>query len=101
MNLSDMKGRVVVVLTPELRQLGINQIMDTLSEGDPERDDLIAWFQAQETPNGYVLDAANSEGECVMIEVILRAVLDMYQPDPADGVPAPDDLDTRVRTLSR
>jgi len=73
----EFKGHVSVVLTPELRQLAVDHTYAT--EDGEDRDDLLRWFQEQETPNGYVLDAANSEADAHMIVVIARALLWKYE----------------------
>jgi hypothetical protein len=73
-------GQVTVTLTPELRQLALQHVYET--EQEPELDDLVLWFQEQETPNGYVLDAATSENEAHMIVVIARALLWTYDRCP-------------------
>lgn len=70
-------GVVTVILTPELRQLALNHVRET-EQGEDE-EDLTRWFQEQETPNGYVLDAANSEADAHMIVVIARALLWKYE----------------------
>jgi len=94
MDLKDLQGRITVVLTPELRQLALDQVRATLAEKDPERTTLIEWFQEGETPDGTVLDAAYSEAEATMIDVLLRATLDMYEPVEA----ADPDRDVRLIT---
>jgi hypothetical protein len=66
-------GQVTITLTPELRQLALEHVRET--EEGPDAEDLTRWFQEQETPDGYVLDAANAECEAHMIVVIARAVL--------------------------
>lgn len=73
----EFKGHVTVVLTPELRQLAINHVYGT--EDGEDREDLLRWFQEQETPNGHVLDAANSEADAHMIVIIARALLWKYE----------------------
>lgn len=102
MDLKDLRGRLTLVLTPELRQLALDELrrVDVVVD---ELDTLVAWFQAQETPDGYVLDAAASESEATMIDVILQAILSLYLPtDDADDL---DDADRQaeeaVRTISR
>lgn len=94
MKLKDLRGRLTVVLTPELRQLALDQLDPT----DRDHTDLIEWFQAQETPDGTVLDAAYSEAEATMIDVILRAVLDVYNAPVVSDEP---DLDEHIRILTR
>lgn len=69
-------GQVAVTLTPELRQLALAHVRET-HEGQ-ELNELTAWFQEQETPDGYVLDAASEEAEARMIVVITRAILWSY-----------------------
>lgn len=71
------RGHVTVAVTPELRQLAIDHVY--ASEDDETRDDLLRWFQEQETPNGYVLDATASEADAHMIVVIARALLWKYE----------------------
>lgn len=73
------QGQVTVTLTPELRQLALTHVGEVSDEyhGD-DRYDLVAWFQEQETPDGYVLDAAADQAEAHMIVVIARAVLWSY-----------------------
>lgn len=66
-------GQVMVTLTPELRQLALEHVRET--EEGPDAEDLTRWFQEQETPDGYVLDAATDQGEAHMIVVIARALL--------------------------
>lgn len=88
MDLKDLRGRITIVLTPELRQLALDQ----LNPRNTEHTDLIEWFQGEETPNGFVLDAAYSEAECTMIAVLLRATLSMYEPVEA----ADPDRDVRL-----
>jgi hypothetical protein len=73
----EFKGHVTVVLTPELRQLAVDHVYAT--EDGEDREDLIRWFQEQETPSGFVLDAANSEADAHMIVVIARALLWKYE----------------------
>lgn len=95
MDLKDLRGRITVVLTPELRQLALNQVRATITDpADPERMDLVEWFQEGETPNDTVLDAAYSEAEATMIDVLLQATLGMYAPVEA----ADPDRDIRVLT---
>lgn len=65
-------GVVTVTLTPELRQLALNHVRETVQGEDEE--DLTRWFQEQETPDSYVLDAATDAAEAQMIAVIARAV---------------------------
>lgn len=67
------RGQVTVTLTPELRRLALAHVYET--EDDDVRDDLIAWFQEQETPDGYVLDASVDAAEAHMVVVIARALL--------------------------
>lgn len=67
------RGAVTVTLTPELRQLALAHVR--ASEDGEEGQDLISWFQEQETPNGYVLDASVDAAEAHMIVVIARALL--------------------------
>lgn len=69
-------GQVTVTLTPELRQLALAHIRETEQGEDAEV--LTRWFQEQETPAGYVLDAASDEAEAHMIVVITRALLWTY-----------------------
>lgn len=66
------RGRVTVTLTPELRRLALAHVYE--SEDGEEGQDLVTWFQEQETPDGYVLDAAEPE-EAWMIVVVARALL--------------------------
>lgn len=66
------RGTLRVTLTPELRQLALNHARET-EEGE-QLDDAVRWFQGQETPDGYVLDAADGEPEAAMITIIARAV---------------------------
>jgi hypothetical protein len=73
----EFKGHVSVVLTPELRNLAVDHVY--ASEEGEDRDDLILWFQEQETPDGYVLDATTSEADAHMIVVIARALLWKYE----------------------
>lgn len=94
MKLKDMLGRVTVVLTPELRQLALDHIAAT-GYGD-EEENLRFWFSASESPDGTVLDAAYSEAEAVMINVILQATLIKYT--PAEPEPDPDE---HIRLLTR
>lgn len=96
MKLADLRGRLTLVLTPELRQFALDQVRQTLPEGNDQRDDLIAWFQVQETPDGSVLDAAYSEAEATMIDVILQAILDAYNAPVAEP-----DLDEEIRVITR
>lgn len=104
MKLADLRGRLTLVLTPELRQFALDEVRRTLAEGDEERDTLIEWFQEQETPDGTVLDAAYSEAECTMIHVVLRATLNLYEGFAASD-PNLDNSDLEaeeaVRTISR
>lgn len=67
------RGLVTATLTPELRQLALDHVRET-EEGD-EQEDLLRWFQEQETDDGYVLDAATSAEEALMIVVIARGLL--------------------------
>ena len=67
------RGAVTVTLTPELRQLALDHVR--ASEDGEEGQDLIAWFQEQETPDGYVLDACADAAEAHMIVVLARALL--------------------------
>lgn len=76
------RGVMTVTLTPELRQLALDHVRE--SEENEEAHDLVTWFQEQETPDGYVLDAAVSGPEAHMIVVIARALL--WAHDDADGV---------------
>lgn len=69
-------GQVQVAVTPELRQLALNHVRET--EQGQALHDLIEWFQHQETPDGYVLDAAKNDVEAQMIVVIARALLWTY-----------------------
>lgn len=80
----ELRGRVTVVLTPNLRDLALAHVYET-EQGD-ELDKLVELFQVQEAPDGYVIDAAASEAEARMIVVIARAVLWRYQPETL-GVP--------------
>lgn len=69
-------GQVTVTLTPELRQLALAHVRE--NEEGQDRDELTAWFQEQETPDGHVLDAASGEPEAHMIVVIARALFWTY-----------------------
>lgn len=73
-------GTMTVTLTPELRRLALNHVRET--EDGEEGQDLITWFQEQETPDGHVLDASSSESDAHMIVVIARAVLWEYDRCP-------------------
>lgn len=70
------RGVLTVTLTPELRQLALDHVRET--EQGRDREDLVRWFQVQETRDGYVLDAADGEPEAHMIAVIARALLWTY-----------------------
>lgn len=96
MDLKDLRGRVTLVLTPELRQFALAQ----LSPSDAQHTDLIEWFQAEETPDGSVLDATYGEAEATMIDVILQAILKIYSHGEPDE-PATPNYDEHVRTISR
>lgn len=99
MDLTDLRGRLTVVLTPELRQLALAHVRSTIpDESDPERIDLVEWFQEQETPDGHVLDAAYSEADATMIDVVLRVFLDMHDAPVVSDEP---DLDANVRIIAR
>lgn len=67
------RGQVTVTLTPELRQLALDHVYE--SEENEEAHYLVAWFQEQDTPDGYVLDASVDAAEAHMIVVIARALL--------------------------
>lgn len=101
MDLKDLEGRLTLVLTPELRRFALAQ----LHVGNPDHVDLFSWFREEETPDGYVLDAASSEAEAMMIDVILRAILDVYAPaEDVDPTVDPDqdwDRDADIRLLAR
>lgn len=73
----EFKGRVTVVLTPELRRLAVAHAYET--EHGEALDDLVLWFQEQETPNGHVLDATFNESDARMIVAIARALLWKYE----------------------
>lgn len=74
--LKDQLGRVTVVLTPQLRQLAFARLY-AADYGD-DQDDLLAWFQSDETPDLHVLDAAHSEAEALMIALIVDALHDLH-----------------------
>lgn len=99
MKLKDLEGRLTVVLTPELRTLARTYVH---AIGVPEelgRGDLLAWLSDEETPDNYVLDAARSEAEALMVLTIARAIVDLATPVELDD----SDLEAEeaVRTLSR
>lgn len=73
-------SQLTVTLTPELRQLALRHVAET--EQGEELADLTRWFQEQETPDGYVLDAAHDVAEAHMIVVIARALLWNYDRCP-------------------
>lgn len=64
--------QISVTLTPELRRLALAHVRE-VEQGD-DLENLTRWFQEQETPDGYTLDAFVPE-ECHMIVVIARALL--------------------------
>lgn len=106
MKLKDLEGRLTLVLTPELRQFALDQVRTTITDpADPERMDLVEWFQEEETPDGYVLDAARTEAEATMIDVVLRAILDVYAPaedvDPTVDTDQDWDRDAEIRLITR
>jgi hypothetical protein len=70
-------GEVVVTMTPELRQLALRHVYET--EQPPELDELVELLQEQETPDGFVLDAARDVGDARIIVVIARALLWSYE----------------------
>lgn len=80
-------GQVAVTLTPELRRLALELVYET--EQGEELDELVTWFQEQETPDGYVLDAAADQAEAHMIVVIARALLWSYDRCPECRRPEP------------
>jgi hypothetical protein len=65
-------GVVTVPVTPALRELALAHVAET--EQGEDQENLTRWFQEQETPDGYVLDAATSPEEAHMITVIARAI---------------------------
>lgn len=97
MDLKDLRGRLTVVLTPELRQLALDQLHSGGHELEP---DLLEWFREKETPDNTVLDAAYSEAEATMIDVLLQAILKIYSPGEPNE-PATPNYDEHVRTISR
>lgn len=76
------RGVLTVTLTPELRQLALNHAYENL-EGE-ELDDAVRWFQEQETPDGFVLDAADGEPEAAMITIIAHGVWWSWEDEPED-----------------
>lgn len=74
--------QISVTLTPELRRLALAHVGET-EQGD-DLEDLTRWFQEQETPDGYTLDAFVPE-ECHMILAIARALLwDHFEREDVD-----------------
>lgn len=71
--MKEFAGRVTVVLTPELRALALAEI-DRSQEG-ANAEDLKNWFTPEETRDGYLLDAAYSEAEALMILMIVQALV--------------------------
>lgn len=101
-----LRGRVTVVLTPELRQLAFNHIYAEAKAYGRDADDLLAWFQSDETPDLHVLDASACEAEALMIKVIVSAIAAMYaEPEESSTSQVdPDqdwDRDAEIRILTR
>jgi hypothetical protein len=98
-DLKDLEGRLTVVLTPELRALARTYVHAIGVPEERDRVDLLTWFSDEETPDGYVLDAARSEAEALMVLTIARVIVDLATPAELDD----SDLEAEeaVRTLSR
>lgn len=96
MDLKDLRGRVTIVLTPELRQLALDRVR-AADYGDDQLP-LAEWFQADETPDGHVLDASYSEAESLMVLVIVDAINDLHTGVARESTPDPDD---HIRIITR
>lgn len=96
-----LRGRVTVVLTPELRQLALDHVREA-DEGE-DLENLLKWFSKEETPDGYVLDASSCEAEAHMIVVISRAILWMYTEPQTTSLEDldPHERDEEIRILTR
>lgn len=94
-----LRGRVTVVLTPELRQLAFNHIYAEAGTCGADVDDLLAWFQSDETPDLTVLDASACEAEALMIKVIVSAIAAMYA-EPKETRTSQEITDEHVRMLT-
>lgn len=100
MDLKDLRGHVTIVLTAELRQLALAwlQTADYADDGES----LVAWFQAEETPDNSVLDAAYSEAEALMVSVIVDAINGIFTQEVTRELDDSDlEAEEAVRTLSR
>lgn len=75
--MKDLAGRLTIVLTPKVRSV----VFNFLEENPPTLSDqiLTRWFDPDETPDNYVLDAAASESEAMMILTIARAIHATYE----------------------
>lgn len=93
-------GMMTCLVTPAVRQLALDYARSSdASELVDDREELIRWFQEQESPNGTVLDASASQEDALMIAVVAQAIYAEHRRVELDD--SDQRAEEAVRALSR